>query len=86
LRFYYPNSDELVYIYTSNDFSGDLHENDEGSMEWISKEDILSLNLWEGDKVFLKRLLEDDNKVFDLELHYDNTGCLLEVVDKEVVK
>ncbi len=25
----------------------------EGTLEWVKKEDVLSLNLWEGDKIFL---------------------------------
>lgn len=55
----YP--DERMFLYTAkvaNDyFNPDCNE---GTLKWIDKNDILSLNLWEGDIVFLKRILNLD--------------------------
>ena len=38
-------------------------------MEWIKKDELLKLNLWKGDLIFLK-LLKDDMPFFSLKLSY----------------
>ncbi len=71
--------DERIYIYTSGDFSGELKECNEGVLAWIPGEEVLSLNLWEGDPVFLKPLLAGVSD-FYFELHYEGDR-LAKVVD-----
>ena len=61
--------DEKIYLYTSDSFLGKLTECKEGVLEWIKEDDIFSLNLWEGDRIFLKRLLEG-GPFFTLNLSY----------------
>ena len=41
----------------------------EGDLKWIKKEKILSLRLWEGDRLFLKMLIEDA-PFFSIKLAY----------------
>ncbi len=48
---------EYMHLFTADRFSGELTDCDEGELSWIAKEDIFSLNLWEGDRVFLEPLL-----------------------------
>lgn len=62
--------DEVMHLYTSKDFSGTLSECNEGTLSWIEKEKVLDLNLWEGDRVFLKYLSEDQ-PFFKLRLEYE---------------
>ncbi len=64
----YP--DEIMYLYTADEFCGMLKDCDEGVLKWIPKSEIFDLKLWEGDKVFLKMLLEDA-PYFELELVYE---------------
>ena len=62
--------DENMYLYTASEYTGELAaECDEGELRWIDKNEIMNLNLWEGDKVFLPRLIagEDDIR---MTLHY----------------
>lgn len=47
-----------------------MSECDEGTLEWVEKECLLSLNLWEGDKIFLKLLMEGA-PFFSLKLSYE---------------
>ena len=60
---------EYMHLYTVDKFSGEIIECDEGTLKWIDKEEVFQLNLWEGDKIFLKLLLEDKG-YFSLKLRY----------------
>lgn len=72
-KIYFINDEyeELMYLYTASSFKGDLIECDEGVLAWINKEDVLDLNIWEGDKVFLNLLVQSD-EYFELKLYYKN--------------
>ena len=60
---------EYMHLFTCEDFSGEIKSCDEGVLEWIEKERLLSLPIWEGDKIFL-RLLDEDVPFFSLKLRY----------------
>ncbi len=62
--------DEYIFVFTSDSFSGELKECDEGELRWIEKSEIETLNLWEGDRIFLKRLIEEDS-FFSMRLSYE---------------
>ncbi len=68
---YFQNDEykEVMYVYTSDAFKGNIKECNEGELHFIPKNQISSLNIWEGDKVFLK-YLEDKNSFFQLRLIY----------------
>ena len=68
----YFHSDDLhenMHLYTSDDFDGELIECDEGTLSWIKIEDVLNLNLWEGDRYFLEELVRNDD-YFEMEFFY----------------
>ena len=50
---------EYMYLYTASGFTGELKDCDEGTLEWVSKERVPELPIWEGDKLFLKELTRD---------------------------
>jgi 8-oxo-dGTP diphosphatase len=58
-----------MHLFTADGFSGAIRDCDEGELEWIAKERLLSLPIWEGDKIFL-RLLDSDEPFFSLKLCY----------------
>lgn len=66
---------EYMYVFTSVDFSGELIECNEGDLEWIDKEKIFDLNVWEGDKIFLEKL-QKDSKFFTAKFEYDGDKLL----------
>ena len=66
---------EYMYVFTSVDFSGELIECNEGDLEWIDKEKIFDLNIWEGDKIFLEKL-QKDSKFFTAKFEYDGDKLL----------
>ncbi|MBR7150643.1 MAG: 8-oxo-dGTP diphosphatase [Oscillospiraceae bacterium] len=61
---------EYMHLFTADGYEGTLRDCDEGELEWIRKEDLLALKLWEGDKIFL-RLLDSDEPFFSLKLKYE---------------
>ena len=66
---------EYMCLYTADGFEGTQISCDEGELEWVEKEAIYDLNLWEGDKIFL-RLLEENRPFFSLKLVYDTDDVL----------
>ena len=62
--------DWLVFIYISNQYKGELTDCDEGVLKWINNDNLLNLNLWEGDKIFIPWLKK--NSIFSAKFHYRN--------------
>lgn len=64
-------NDWNVFLFRAEKFSGELLRNsDEGNLEWIPNEKLFDLNLWEGDKIFLKWVFE--KKFFTAKFIYEN--------------
>lgn len=66
---------EYMHLFTADAYEGELQENtmldcSEGELVWIPKDEIESLHLWEGDKIFL-RLLQERESFFSLKLRYE---------------
>ena len=70
---------EYMCLYTADGFTGDPVSCDEGELAWVKKDQIEDLNIWEGDKIFL-RLLREEREFFSLKLVYDGGGRLLSAV------
>lgn len=60
---------EYMHLFTSDRFCGEELVCEEGDLAWIPKEQIVSLPMWEGDRIFL-RLLEQEVPFFSLKLVY----------------
>lgn len=60
---------EYMHLFTATSFTGELKECDEGELRWIPIDQVLDLNLWEGDREFLK-LLGETREFFSLKLTY----------------
>lgn len=56
----FPKFDEIddwmVFVFTCKEFSGKMIECNEGVLEWILNGELKNLNLWEGDKIYMKWL------------------------------
>ncbi len=71
-------TDYHMCLYTADGFTGTLKDCPEGTLEWVPKDKITELNLWEGDLIFFK-LLADNAPFFCLKLKYMD-GVLKEAV------
>ena len=76
----YPT--EYMHLFWADRFEGRIKTCDEGVLEWISKERLLSLPMWEGDKIFL-RLLEERPPFFSLKLCYQGDVLQAAVLNGE---
>lgn len=75
---------EYMYVFTSNEFEGNLIPCDEGDLQWIDKDKITELNTWEGDKIFVEKI-QNDNSFFTVKFQYDGEK-LVEYDLKEYIK
>ena len=71
VHFVNDDYEEMMYIFLTEDFSGQLIECNEGELKWISIKDMYSLPMWEGDKAYLP-LLEKNSPYFKLKIRYKN--------------
>lgn len=71
---------EYICLYTADGFEGNLTACNEGELKWIHKSEVEGLNLWEGDRIFLRLLLED-RPFFSLKLEYEGDHLVRAVLD-----
>lgn len=67
---------EYMSLFTADGFTGEPIPCNEGDLEWVEKDAVLQLNIWEGDKIFF-RLLAEERDFFSLKLVYDTADTLL---------
>ena len=60
---------EYMHLFTASAYIGNPIVCDEGELAGIDKQKLLSLTLWEGDRIFLK-LLDEEIPFFSLKLVY----------------
>lgn len=67
---------EYMHLFTSNGYVGTIKDVcDEGHLEWVKKDDIIKLPIWEGDKIFFN-LLENETRFFSLKLVYQGDSLI----------
>jgi 8-oxo-dGTP diphosphatase len=45
--------DWYAFVFVCEDFEGELIDSPEGELRWIPDQELLTLNLWEGDLIFI---------------------------------
>ena len=77
---------EYMHLFTADAWEGQIRQDcDEGVLEWIHREKLLSLPIWEGDKIFL-RLLEEDAPFFSLKLRYKGDRLAEAVLNGKTIR
>ena len=76
---------EYMHLFTCDRFSGSVKDCDEGVLEWVDKSRLLSLPIWEGDKIFL-RLLDEEAPFFLLKLCYKGDELIYAALNGEKIK
>jgi len=62
--------DWYVFLFTANEYEGELIGSNEGNLDWIPNEKLTELNLWEGDKYFIPWIFKE--KFFSAKFIYEN--------------
>ncbi len=78
---------EYMHLYTASRWQGELiasRDCAEGELEWVPKETVPSLPIWQGDKLFLE-LLGQDVPFFSLKLVYEGERLTAAVLDGKAV-
>lgn len=67
-----------MYLYSSTDFElpDELPDCNEGELEWVEKSKLLDLPMWEGDKAFIKEILDGKDKI-EMTLQYVGEECTI---------
>ena len=60
---------EYMHLFLCKKWSGKIKTCNEGELQWIDKQKLMNLTLWQGDKIFLK-LMDSDVPFFSLKLQY----------------
>lgn len=81
---YEQNEAEKIYIYTCDQFEGTLKQCNEGTLAWIDEDKVLDLNLWQGDRLFLQKILDQNHHPFCYYLYYDAKDTLVKAEEKEI--
>lgn len=76
---------EYMHLFTADGFTGQLKNCDEGELEWVEKHRLLTLPIWEGDKIFL-RLLDSEQPFFSLKLCYKGERLVSAALDGRVME
>ena len=71
---------EWMHLFTATEFSGQICDCNEGVLKWIPKNEVSSLPLWEGDRIFLD-LLTKDLPYFQLKLVYRGDSLTEAILD-----
>ena len=74
---------EYMFLYSAREYRGELLSDcSEGDLEWVRKDRISSLPIWEGDKIFL-RLMSENHPFFSLKLCYEGDNLIYAALDGE---
>ena len=75
-----PDLDWYTYVFKVTEFEGELIECNEGTLEWVPYDQVLSKPTWEGDHTFVEWLLEE-KPFFSAMFRYDGDRLLETHVD-----
>jgi 8-oxo-dGTP diphosphatase len=72
---------EYMHLFTAKNYDGEIcYDCDEGRLEWVKKEKVISLPIWDGDKIFLA-LLDTEKRFFSLKLCYQGDTLVDHVLE-----
>lgn len=82
-----PNKNDLIFfVYTSDNFSGEPVDGNEGNFEWVHIKDMFNVKTYDADKVYYPFLLE--NRFFVIEYEFDGFAMknykILYLADKKI--
>jgi len=77
---------EYMHLFTADSWTGELHDCDEGVLEWVPRSRLLELPHWEGDAIFLNLIDREDAPFFSLKVRYEGERLAEAVLDGRHIK
>lgn len=77
---------EYMHLFTATDWRGEEIVCDEGDLEWIDKQKLFDLTLWEGDRIFLRLLMDEEQPFFSLKLEYQGDDLVAARLDGKPIE
>ena len=62
---------EYMHLFTADRWEGVVASCDEGELQWVKKEKLFGLPLWQGDRIFLSLIMNKQQPFFSLKLRYE---------------
>ena len=62
---------EYMHVFTATGWTGSQIECNEGVLEWIHQDQLMTLPLWAGDKLFLDLIHDPGTPFFSMKLRYE---------------
>lgn len=75
---------EFIHLFSAHKATGQLGPCDEGTLAWQPISDLFTLPRWEGDDIFLKRLLQE-TPFFSLKLSYQGDNLIQAKEDNQLL-
>lgn len=72
---------EYMHLFTATQWEGTMIPCDEGDLQWVPIAQLEQLNLWEGDKIFLRLLRDPNQPFFSLKLVYQGDDLVSAKLD-----
>ena len=72
---------EYMHLFTADRWRGDETDCDEGDLEWVDKNRLFEHNLWPGDRIFLRLLMDSEQPFFSLKLVYKGDDLVAAKLD-----
>ena len=75
---------ELMFLYTAKFDSRQVSDCNEGDLQWIPIDEIMDLPMWEGDRIFLEKLLAGEDNIM-LKLVYKGEELVYPIPNKSTM-
>lgn len=88
ITFVLDGAAEYMHLFTADGWTGQMIRGQdcaEGVLEWVPKEKVPALPLWEGDRIFF-RLLAEERPFFSLKLCYEGDVLTSAALDGEAIR
>lgn len=73
---------EYMFLYTAAGWTGELASDcREGDLRWVDKRALYSLPIWEGDRLFLRRIEDPASPFFSMKLCYEGDELVFAALD-----
>lgn len=76
---------EYMHLFTATQWEGEVGLCDEGDLAWVEKNHLFDLPLWQGDRIFLRLLLDAQHPFFSLKLEYRQDDLVRAVLDGKAI-